>query len=262
MKFKERLLLPEIKNDIDLSDLEITLLHKKILQKKKFLKSLYKDFYDEFNKNIMEINKTKRKIVEIGSGGGFLKEVIHDVVTSDILELPGIDMKFSATEMPFDDYSIDAFLMFNVLHHINNSKKFFSEIQRCLSSNGKLIMIEPANTIWSRFIYTKFHNEPFDINSGWIFDSSGPLSSANGALPWIIFFRDRIIFEEDFPLLKIKKIRPHTPFRYLISGGFTIKELLPFFMYKPIKFFEILLSPLNKFIAMYQTIEVVKKCKY
>ncbi len=93
-------------------------------------------------------------------------------------------------------------------------------------------MIEPWSCAWSRFIYKNLHHEPFveDVKN-WEFPSSGPLSGANGALPWIVFERDRKIFEDEFPNLKIEKIEPLMPFSYLLSGGISMKSLMFGFMY-------------------------------
>lgn len=48
--------------------------------------------------------------------------------------------------MPFQDKSVSAFMMIDVLHHIKDSRQFFKEMQRCLKPGGKIVMIEPANT--------------------------------------------------------------------------------------------------------------------
>ena len=61
----------------------------------------------------------------------------------------------------------------------------------------------------------------------WTFPQSGPLSGANGALPWIIFERDRSAFEAGFPELDIQNVRPFMPFRYLVSGGVSMRQLMP-----------------------------------
>ncbi|MBK8443443.1 MAG: hypothetical protein IPL35_08515 [Sphingobacteriales bacterium] len=56
-------------------------------------------------------------------------------------------------------------------------------------------MSEPANTAWGRFFYQNFHHEPFQPEAAsWEIPSTGPLSGANGALPWIIFKRDIDLF--------------------------------------------------------------------
>ncbi|MCJ7730006.1 MAG: class I SAM-dependent methyltransferase, partial [Sedimentisphaerales bacterium] len=197
-------------------------------------------------------------LVELGSGGGFIKEIIANVITSDILNLSNVDRVFSSSQMPFVDGSVDAFFMFDVLHHIADSRAFFREALRCLRVCGKVVMIEPANTLWSRFIYKNFHHEQFDPAGKWGLEGSGPLSQGNGAIPWIIFRRDRVIFEREFPSLRIVSMRNHTPLRYLLSGGLTLRQLVPSFTYPFVRAVEYLLSPLNNWLGMFQTIELEK----
>jgi hypothetical protein len=89
-------------------------------------------------------------------------------------------------------------------------------------------MIEPWYSPWSRLIYTHLHHEPFFPEEGeWGHSFKGPLSGANGALPWIIFKRDRGIFESQFPELSVTRIEPLMPFRYLVSGGVSMRTLMP-----------------------------------
>ena len=141
---------------------------------------------------------------------------------------------------------------------MRDSFAFFQEIDRCLKIGGKVIMIEPANTLWGRFVYQNFHHEVFDPSGDWTVKGEGPLSSANGAIPWIIFFRDRKKFEGEFPSLKIKKMKYHTPLRYLISGGVSMKQLLPSFTYRMIKAIEMILTPFNHYIGMFFTVAIEK----
>lgn len=238
-------------------DIAATLRHAEIIRKKPFFKKLYKEFYTQFNELTPKI-PGDGFLVELGSGPGFIKDVIQEVTTSDVLELPGVDKIFTALNMPFEDNSIRAIFMLNTLHHINDVEKIFKETERCLKIGGKLVAIEPANTFWSRFIYQKIHHEQFDPSGPWHFKGDSPLSSSNGAIPWIVFCRDRATFEKKFPSLKVLSIRLHTPFRYIISGGFSIGQLLPSFTFNTISYIEKFLSPLNRHIAMFQTIEIVK----
>jgi len=254
----ERFKLPETRRIKDLDDSATTLLHAEIIQRKRFLRKLYADFYKEFEKVVPDCEQ--KALVELGSGAGFIKEVISNVITSDILELPNVDKVFSALEMPFEKASVDAFFMFDVLHHIADPRAFFREASRCLKVGGKIVMIEPANTLWSRFIYKNFHHELFDTQAKWELgsDKAGPLTYGNGALPWIIFSRDRRIFENEFPSLRIVRVRNHTPLRYLLSGGLTLRQLAPSFAYPAIKAIEHALSPVNNLLGMFQTIELEK----
>lgn len=246
------------KNNKNLDLPQTSLQHRELVLRKKFLKKLYTRWYENF---ITEIRDNKKgKIVEIGSGGGFLKDLYQEVITSDIIELPHCDLTFAADKMPFETGEVSAIFMLDVLHHIANVDEFFIEANRCLHEKGIIYMIEPANTFFSRFIYKNFHHEPFNPQAKeWHFPSSGPLSDANGALPWIIFERDRNIFEQKYPEFKIEFIKKHTPFRYLITGGLSYKSLVPGFSFSFLSFMEQLLNPLYNKIAMFQTIKISKK---
>ena len=117
-----------------------------------------------------------------------------------------------------------------VLHHIPNVRRFLSEASRCLRIGGKVLMIEPWVTPWSRIVYTYLHHEPFDAEvKDWSFSSSGPLSDANIAIPWMVFKRDRQTFESEFPELRILEIKPFLPFRYVVSGGLALRNIVPGF---------------------------------
>jgi SAM-dependent methyltransferase len=258
MPLLDFLKLPEAKNIHDLDAPEATLLHREIIKKKPFLKNLYLDFYRIFERFYPDLHS--RRCVELGSGGGFIKEVFPNMITSDILSLPGLDKVFSALDMPFETSSVDAFFMIDVFHHVPDSHKFLSELSRCLRPGGKIVMIEPASTLWGRFIYKNFHHEPFEPESDWKLSSEGgPLTCANGALPWIVFVRDRPKLNREFPELILETINPHTPLRYLLSGGVSMKQLLPSFCYQPLKTLEFLLTPLNPLIGMFYTIVLNKK---
>lgn len=258
MNIFSHLQLPYMRDTKDLDDPKVTILRGRIIQENSFLKNLYTDFYEIFKDSLTDLSKRK-KLVELGSGGGFIKKIIPDVTTSDVIKLPDADLHFSATHMPFKSESIDRFFMLNVIHHINDVRLFFKEVDRCLKINGKLIAIEPANTLWGRFIYTHFHYEGFDPKGSWTLKSQKALSEANGALPWIIFVRDRKKFEKLFPQLKLVKITSHTPLRYLVSGGLSYRQLLPSWMYPVVKNMEKFGYSLSKYTGMFYTIEIEKQ---
>ena len=144
MPLLDFLKLPEVKNVADLDDPSTTILREKIMRRKPFLEKLYVDFYLMLQKSVGKENDNR--IIELGSGGGFLKEVIPNAVTSDILKLSNVDCIFNALKMPFRDDSIDAFVMIDVLHHLPDPEAFFTEARRTLTRSGKIVMIEPAST--------------------------------------------------------------------------------------------------------------------
>jgi len=134
----------ESKSIYDLDDIAATEAHGKIIKKKPFLRKLYTNYYNQFLRKLnMEHNKT---IIELGSGGGFIKEIIPEAITSDIKCLSNVDMCFPVEKIPFGNSTVDAFLMLFVFHHLNNPEISLAEMQRCLKKGGKIIMIEPANT--------------------------------------------------------------------------------------------------------------------
>ena len=244
------------KIDFDLDDPNASLAHRDIILKKPFLKRLYTDWYLIFIIKSKEIKNGK--YLEIGSGGGFLKDVFPEVITSDILTLPNVDLIFSAEKIPFKENELASIVMLNVFHHIPKPHLFLKEAQRTLIKGGKIIMTEPANSALARFIYKRFHHEPFDEKGQREIKAGNPLSNSNQALPYIYFERDLDLFKKDFPSLKINSINYHSPFSYIISGGVSRSAMLPFFMYNFVKGIEWLFSPFYKQIGLFCSIEIEK----
>lgn len=220
------------------------------------MKRLYNDWYSVFIKKARTVKNGR--YLEIGSGGGFLKEVFPEVITSDILSLPGVDQVFSAEQLPFQENELGCIMMMNVFHHIPKPYLFLKEAERCLVKGGKIVMIEPANSNLGRFIYKRYHYEPFDEAGAREIEPGHRLSNSNQALPYIYFERDLEQFKKEFPTLKISSIRYHSPFSYIISGGVSRSAMLPYFTYGLVKAGEWLLSPFSKQLGLFCTIEIEK----
>jgi SAM-dependent methyltransferase len=255
---RDAVTLPEKKEGVDLDDPNTTLLHAEILKQKVFLRRLYTEYYQSFHDTLEAPDDAT--VVELGSGGGFIKEIIPNAITSDIQRIPGLDQCFGAENMPFETASVDLICMINTLHHIPDTEAMFRECQRCLKPGGSVMMIEPANTLFSRVIYGKFHHEEFDTKAGWTLPEGGPLSTSNQALPWILFKRDRARFEEQFPQLSLEQLRLHTPLRYILSGGFTMRQMLPDWMYPGARILdEVILRPIHGITALSMTVRLSRK---
>jgi SAM-dependent methyltransferase len=209
---------------LDIDDADTTLLRRQLIQDKAFLRGIYADWY----RLIDQASTCPGLLLEVGSGGGFLKTAVDRVITSDILKIDGVDLVLDASILPFGNASLRGVALTNVMHHLPDVESFFSEACRCIKPGGSIVMIEPWVTTWSRFVYRTFHHEPFDpAASSWSLAPGHPLSSANGALPWIIFKRDQQAFSEKFPDLVLESLRPFMAFTYLISGGLSFKPLMP-----------------------------------
>lgn len=197
------------------------------IERKPALRALYLETYEKF---LACLKRTPEggKVIEIGSGGGFLKKLIPELLTSDILPYEGVDIVADAAKLPLPDNSVRAIFLMNVFHHLPDCRAFLSEVSRCLVPGGRLFMLEPYSGAFSKYVYRYIHHEPLDMETReWKFVSSGPLSDANSALPWMVFERDREIFEREFPRLRIEQVRPHTPLRYWFAGGLKPWTLIP-----------------------------------
>lgn len=223
------------------------------LSRNRVLKRIYTDWYLTLEKTLPA--EVKGPLLEIGSGGGFSKALIPDLITSEIIQVPVVDMVLDGQQLPFGRDSLRGILMIDVFHHIPSVEMFLSEAQRCVKSGGVVAMIEPWITSWSKFIYTYLHPESCDTKAAvWDFPPGGPLSRSNQALPWIVFKRDRKRFEKRFKNWEITVFELHSPFCYLLSGGYSFPGVLPGKTYGFIKGVEKRLRSLNPCLSMFATI--------
>jgi SAM-dependent methyltransferase len=184
-----RWLAHPLTRDLPIDSPQTTELRREIIRSKPFLKQIYEEWCVAISRWVPDLHGG---ILELGSGGGILADHIPDVITSEVFPCKGVRLVADARTLPLASSSIRAIVLIDVLHHIPQVRYFFSEAARCLAPGGAVIMLEPWVSPWSTFVYTHLHHEPFRISSPeWSFPEQGPLSGANGALPWIVFERDR-----------------------------------------------------------------------
>ena len=195
----------------------------------------------------------------MGTGAGFLKQYIPSLITSDLFRVEGVDVLLDGRNLPFRKASLQGIVMINVPHHIPDTRAFFKDVARCVPPRGIVAMIEPWVTPWSRLVFTMFHDEPFQPESmNWDITDAGLLSSANGALPWIIFHLDTGQFEHEFPEWSIIDILPITPFLYMVSGGVSIRNLMPGWTFELLHMIENSFTPWMTGIAMFARIVLMR----
>ena len=237
---------------LPLHDPRTTLLRREIIQEKSFLNRIYREWYSSM---ISQLPAVDLPVLEIGTGGGFLQDFLPDLITSDIISLPWLSIVLDGHHLPFMDDAFNAVVMSNTLHHLVDVRDFLREAGRCVRRNGVVIMIEPWVTRWSSFIFSKFHYEPFEPESmQWDLPRSDLLTPANNALPWIVFARDRQRFQQTFPHWRIKLIREIMPLRYILSGGVSLRSLMPTWSFRFWRAVEYFLQPWRRSLGMFALI--------
>lgn len=243
----------------DIDSPETTDLRREIINSKPFLKRVYLEWYHLVLDHFSPVNATDH-ILEIGSGAGFFSAVLPSIISTDLLPIKGIDAVLDGQKLPFAPLTLQGIVMVNVLHHIPNATSFFDEARRTVKPGGRVVMIEPWITPWSRWVYTHLHHEPLDETADqWELDSNGPLSGANSALPWILFSRDRAEFQESFPEFQVEHIHPFMPLRYLLSGGISMRNLMPASTFTFWRSVETVLSGLADQLSMFAVISIKKE---
>src|SRR4249919_683002 len=219
------LLAHPLTRGLDIDDPRTTHLRLQLIQEKRFLRQIYEEWYQAIGASLPS---GEGVVLELGSGAGFMGDFIPNLITSELFHCPNVRAVLDGSRLPFVAKSLRAIVMTDVLHHLPQPRLFFAEATRCVRAGGTVVMIEPWVTPWSRFVYNLLHHEPFDPETpSWELPTSGPLSGANDALPWILFARDRQKFEQEFPQWRIETIKPIMPFRYLVSGGVSLRSLAP-----------------------------------
>ena len=202
-----------------------TALRRRIILEKPLLRHIYEEWYAFIATNLPP---GPGQVIELGAGGGFMRQVVPGCLASDVIPVPGLDLVCDGCRLPVPDGSLRAVVMTDVFHHLPKVDLFLAEMNRCVRPGGAVVMVEPWVTPWSRFVFGRLHHEPFLPDAAqWHFATSGPLSGANGALPWIVLCRDRERFEALCPEWDLAPPQLMLPLRYLFSGGVSLRSLLP-----------------------------------
>lgn len=212
-------------------DRRLTLENRKKLATNRNLLHWYKELYQFIFAGIEDL--AARRILEIGSGMSPARQFVPGLITSDILELDYLDHAFDCHEIDryagIPDGSLDIITFTNVLHHLNNPLRFLERSHAKLAPGGMIILVEPYLSVISTLIYRYIHHELLDtaIAEPVLNNIEGPLTSANSALPYMIFFSgrgwDRTLRQYyDF---NASEARFFTGLAYMATGG--ISRVLP-----------------------------------
>lgn len=220
---------------------------RRIWNKKKILKRIYEKWWKDIKRSMVP-----GRILELGGGGGNLKEFCSRIITTDIIQVLWLDAVFDAHRIPFKDETIGNILMLDVFHHLSSPIEFLYEARRVLKPGGRVLMVEPYVSKISYFLYRYLHPEglnmnydPFDKNP---IHQKAPLEG-NQAIPTILFERKRELFKKSIRFFKIIKNEKMDFLIYPLSGGYRNICLCPYFLYDFFNKIESYLMNISEFIA-------------
>ena len=231
-------MIPMDDQDLSGQDKARTLANRSGLSRNKNLLYWYENLYKTQFSGINDI--AGKRILEIGSGTSPLKYFYKNVLTSDIMDLDYLDHKFDCHSIDryagIPDGTIDIITMTNVLHHLQDPVLCLKKISVKLKKGGSVIMAEPYFSSLSRIIYKHLHHEPslFDIDKPVLGKIEGPLSSANMAIPYMLFFSDRGWTKEIADIYHFSKDSAvyYSALSYMATGGISRRIPIPYFFYK------------------------------
>jgi SAM-dependent methyltransferase len=231
---------------------------REIILSRPLLKGCYDHWYSLLLADVDSVAWSDGLVVELGAGGGYLKDLRRDITTSDV-ESGMADRVIDAMSLPFPDSSVRALLLTHSFHHVPDVRQFLREADRVLVPGGVISMIEVAATAFARFFFSRFHPEPFLPQAPtWSFNGSHHGIDSNQALSWIVFVRDRRQFEDQFPRLAVERLTLMPWFSYLVSGGVTRRNLTPWVGEPLVRAAERLLRPLLPLLALHWHITIRK----
>lgn len=247
--------------DVDIDGAERIPTHRRILGSKPMLKGVL----DETYRLLMRLDQRHfagdGKRIEIGAGVSGFKALFPEIVTTDVVAAPHLDMVLDAEHMQLADGSVRAIFGMHCFHHLGDPDQFFRELHRVLQPGGGCVLIEPYHgPVAARFFRVMFDSETFDkTQRDWRSDT-GVMANANQALSWIVFRRDRTRFLANHPELEI--VAEHwlgNYVRYLLSGGLNFRQLMPSFTIPLWQGVEWLLWPIGRWTALHHYIVLRKR---
>ena len=248
---------------IDTHAHEAFLRHRRVWQEKSVLRHIYNE---EFFARLLSSRVPGGISIEVGGGPGFFKELLPSVICTDLISSASLDAVVDAQFLPFRSASVTNVFGLDILHHLAAPVAFLREAQRVLAVGGRLLLVEPWITPFSRFIYKHFHQEDCDLSARpWEVNGHGRAAAktafeGNQAIPYLLFGPGGISRTlEGLKELKVVTLETFCLFAYLLSFGFKPMNLMPEFLYPAVAGFERWTLPLWRRMAALRVLLVLEK---
>lgn len=201
--------------------------HQRMWQRKASVRAVYRHWYAMIGAQL----SGHRPIIELGCGCGNFKQFCPQAVLTDVFSTPWCEQVVDAQRMPFDDGSVGNLVLVDVLHHVPTPLDVISEANRVLTGGGRMIILDPYISLWSRVVYRLFHHESYDLNADLLSDGTASRSYSseysNMATSNILFERRLAEVESRLGDLKCVARRYPSVLVYPLTGGFGRFNLMP-----------------------------------
>jgi SAM-dependent methyltransferase len=237
-------------------------LHRDILSRRRMIREVFAEFHATFAACDREHFSGSGAALEIGAGASPMRDSDPRVLATDIVFAPHLDCVIDAQRIAFASKSVRAVFGQHCFHHIPDPHAFFTELVRILKPGGGAVLIEPYYGPVAAALFKRlFAEEDFDPKAGgWASSPGGPMSGANQALSYIVFVRDRSLFEARYPELEIVTHFPLGNYvRYLASGGLNFIQIVPNAFIPILRGLEHLLHPLRRYLALHHVVVIRKR---
>jgi SAM-dependent methyltransferase len=221
---------PALSDALQTQSLERFERHRRVWAQNGALRALNAALYERVRRELPP--RARGRWVELGAGPGFARDTIPDMELTDLVRAPWLDRQVNAEAMPFDDRSVGALVLFDVLHHLPSPRRFFEEATRVLAPGGRIVMCEPYISPVSYPVYKFLHDEPLDLSIDPLALADGEGAArdpfdANQGIPTVLFGRKRRAFTQALPGLAVARIQYMSGFSCPASGGFSHGPFLP-----------------------------------
>lgn len=162
-------------------------------------------------------------LLEIGSGSGLTKELFPNVLTSDIVRAPWLDLVADCTCLPVAANSVGTVIGFDVLHHAPDPHTFLDEAVRVLRPGGRILLMEPYITPPSNVAYRLLHHEDVCFHAYHRAHPDGQKTDpweGNLAMANIVFDRQASEWPQRHPQLAVIRKQYASFFDFQFAAGF------------------------------------------
>lgn len=214
--------------------------NRQLWTRKPVLQRSYKELFRLASMHLSQL--AKPTIVELGSGMGHIREVIPDVIRTELFSLPWIDRIENAYKLSFEDESVSDLISTDVFHHLKYPGTALIEFHRVLRKGGRVILLEPCMSLLGLLVYGVFHKEPIALRNeiqwlapvGWSPENL-EYHAAQGNATRIFLgnqYRSNLTAWKNIKTIRLSALA------YAASGGYSGPQLYPTGMYSFVKSLE------------------------